>query len=95
MYIHTENEVAVLKHSKLLIEDDMCMANKKYENISQDQRSRSNVTKFQSLLAFPMRHILIKLHQFPTSSFLDFVRTETYGHTDATKNNTCSQHARR
>jgi len=32
MYLHTENEVAMLRHSKLLIEDDMCMANEKNEN---------------------------------------------------------------
>jgi len=40
---------------------------KKYENSSQGQRSRSNVTKFQSLLAFTTGHIPTKLHQFPTS----------------------------
>jgi len=28
-YLYTENEVPVLRHSKLLIEDNMCMANEK------------------------------------------------------------------
>jgi len=31
MYLHTENEVARLRHSKLLI--DMCIANEKCKNI--------------------------------------------------------------
>jgi len=34
MYLFTENEVAVLRHSELLIEDDICMANKKYPKIA-------------------------------------------------------------
>jgi len=29
MYLHTENEVALWWHSKLLIDDDMCMADEK------------------------------------------------------------------
>jgi len=47
----------------------------KYENSSQSLRLRSNVTNFESLLVFLMGHILIKLHQFSTSSFRDFLRT--------------------
>jgi len=31
MYLHTENEVAMLRHSKLLTEDDMRMANEKIQ----------------------------------------------------------------
>jgi len=71
----------------------------KYENSSQGQRSRSNVTNFQTLLAFTMGHIPIKLHRFPTSSFREFLRTDAQMHrqtdsqTDSTKNNTCSQHS--
>jgi len=42
---------------------------KTYENSSQGQRS--NVTNFQSLLAFLMGHIPTMLHRFPTSSFRD------------------------
>jgi len=34
MYLYTENEVARLRHLKLLIEDEMRMTNKKYENSS-------------------------------------------------------------
>jgi len=52
---------------------------------------RSNVTNFQTLLAFTMGHIPTKLHQFQTSSFRDFVRTDAQ--TDAAKNNTCLQHS--
>jgi len=29
MYLYTENEVARLRYSKLLLENDMCMANEK------------------------------------------------------------------
>jgi len=57
---------------------------KKYENSSQGQRSRSNVTNFQSLLGFTMGHIPTKLHQFLTGSFRDFVQTgrQTNAQTD-------------
>jgi len=34
MYIDTENEVAKLRHSKLLTVDEICMINKKYLNSS-------------------------------------------------------------
>jgi len=54
MYYHTENEVARLRHSKLLTVDEICVANeKKYENSS---RCKVNVTNFQPLLAFTMGH---------------------------------------
>jgi len=53
---------------------------KKYENSSQGQRSRSNVTNFQPFPVFPMAHIPTKLHRFSTSSFRDFVRTDTQTH---------------
>jgi len=49
---------------------------KKYLNSSQGQRSRSNVTDFQSLLAFTVGHTSTKLHQFLISSFRDFVWTD-------------------
>jgi len=52
----------------------------KYENSSQCQKSTPNVTNFQLLLAFPMGHILTKLHRFPTSSFRDFLRTDAQTH---------------
>jgi len=48
----------------------------KYENSSQSQKLRSNVTNLQSLLAFAMGHITTKLHQFLISSFRDFVQTD-------------------
>jgi len=57
----------------------------KYENSSQSQRSRSNVTNFQTLLAFTMGHIRTKLHQFLSSSFRDFVQTD--GQTDGHRPN--------
>jgi len=31
IYIHTENEVARLRHSKVLTVDEICMENEKYE----------------------------------------------------------------
>jgi len=49
---------------------------KKYENSSQGQRSRTNVTGFQALLSFT-GHISTKLHQFLISSNRDFVQTVT------------------
>jgi len=75
MYLHTENEVAMLSHSKLLTEDK-CMANEKKFKIS----SRPNVTNFQPLLAFPMGHIPTTLHRFLTSSIRDFLQTDAQTH---------------
>jgi len=49
--------------------------------MSQGQRSRSNVTNFQSLVAFIMGHIPTKLHWFLTSSIRDFLR-QTYSLTE-------------
>jgi len=63
---------------------------KKYDFSSQGQRS--NVTNFQTLLAFPMGYIPTKLHQFLTSSFWDFLQTDAQTHRQTAKNNTCSQH---
>jgi len=71
MYPHTRNEAAGLRHSKLLTVTN----EKKYEYSS---RSRSNVTKFQTLLAFTMGHIPTKLHQFLISSFQDSVQTDRH-----------------
>jgi len=71
MYLHTENEVARLRHSRY------AWQMKKYKNSSHGQMSRSNVTNFQTLLVFTMGHIPTKLHQFLISSFRDFVRTDT------------------
>jgi len=39
MYLHTENEVAMLRHSKLLIEDDMFTANEKNTKTAESQMS--------------------------------------------------------
>jgi len=64
MYLHTENEVATLRHSKLLVVDEICMVNEKYENSSQGQRSKSDVINFQPVLAFITGHIPTKLHQY-------------------------------
>jgi len=56
----------------------------KYENSSQRQRSWTKyVTNFQSLLAFTVGHIPIKLHQFLISSYRYFVRTDIDAQTDA------------
>jgi len=49
----------------------------KYENSSQGQSSRSNVTNFQSLLAFTMGRMTTELHRFLIGSFQDFLRTDT------------------
>jgi len=57
----------MLRHLKL-----MRTANKKIRKYL----SKSNVTNFQTLLAFTTRHIPIKLHQFLISSFPDFLWTE-------------------
>jgi len=65
MYLHTENEVA---RKLLTVEWYMYGKWKKYENSSQGQRWRSNVTNFQSLLALTMAHIPTKLYRFLTSS---------------------------
>jgi len=83
MYLHAENEVARLRHSKLLAVDEMYMANKKNTKIDQCQRSRSNVTNFQPLLTFTMGHIPTELHQFLISSLHDFVQTHTDTQRDA------------
>jgi len=63
----TENKVAKSSHSKYraLVEKSMKIA------------PRSNVTNFQPLLAFNMRHIPTKLHRFLTSSFQDFLQRDT------------------
>jgi len=50
MYLYTQNEVAKLRHSKLLTVDEICMANEKNTKIAlkvKGQRSRSNVTNYQ------------------------------------------------
>jgi len=62
-----------------------------YENSSQGRKlsSRSNIINFHPLLAFTMGHIPTKLHQFLTSSFRHFLRTDSP--TVAAKNNTCSK----
>jgi len=67
MYLYTKTEVAMLRHLKL-----MHTANKKIRKYL----SKSNVTNFQTLLAFTTGHIPIKLHQFPISSLPDFLWTE-------------------
>jgi len=54
----------------------------KYENSSQCLRSESYVTSFQPLLAFTMKHIPTKLHQFLISSFRDIVCGQTQRQTD-------------
>jgi len=56
MYLQTDNEVAWVKQCKIY-----SLNFKKYEDSSQGQRSRSNATNFQTLLAFTMWHIPTKL----------------------------------
>jgi len=55
-----------------------------YENSSQDQRSRSNVTKIQILLRLTITYTCSTIHQFRISSFSVFVQTDA-----STANNTC------
>jgi len=73
MHLHTENEVAGLRHSKLLIMDEIYMANVKNTKTA----LKVKVTNLQKLLACTTGHIRTKLHQFLISSFRDFVRTDT------------------
>jgi len=86
MHLHTENEVARLRHSKFLQLDEICTAitneMNKYENNSEGQRS--NVINFQTLIAFTVGHIPAKLYQFLISSYRDLVRevwTDRHTHT--------------
>jgi len=58
--------------TKLLGEAIRNVSLNRYEINSQGQRSRSNITNFQSLLAFIVGHVPTKLHRFPTSSFWNF-----------------------
>jgi len=88
IHLQTKNEVATLRHSTLLIDDDMCLANEKNTKIAQSQIHQLSTTS-----SIPTRHIPTKLHQFPTSSSRDFVRIDTQMHRDAGNNNTCSQHS--
>jgi len=93
MYLHTEDEVAMLRHSKLNkrwhVHSPWQM--KKYENSSQSQRSRSNVTNLQSLLAFTTGHIPTKLNRFLFSSFRDFLRTDKHTDTQTPPKTACAQ----
>jgi len=81
MYLQTENEVARSSHSK-------CIA-----GIEKVKKIAVKVTNFEPLLAFTMMRTPTKLQQFLMRSFRDFVQTD--GLTDAAKNDTCSQRARR
>jgi len=54
---------------------------KTYENSSENQGSKLNVTNLESLLVFTMGYILAKLHQFLIISFRDFVRRDAQTHT--------------
>jgi len=65
MYLQTEKKLPELQ---------------KYKDSSQGQMSRSNVTKFQTLLAFPMGHVSTKLRRLLTSSFRDFLPTDRHTH---------------
>jgi len=81
MYYNAENEVARLRHSKLVAVDEICMVNeKKYLNSSPGQKPRSSVTNFQPLLAFTDRRTYMYSWQdaFLISSFRDFVRTDRH-----------------
>jgi len=51
--------------------------------------------QFPNISSVPVGHIPTKLHQFLTHRFRDFLQTDAQAHrqTDATKNNTCSQHS--
>jgi len=80
MYIHIENEVARLKHSKLLTVDEI---KDKIALRVKGQRSRSNITNFHSLLALTVGHIPTKLHQLLISSSRDEILCgHTHTHLD-------------
>jgi len=64
MYIHTENEAASLRHSKLRAWI------KKYRNMSEGQKSRSECQKLQITSSIIAADIPVKPQEFPTSSFL-------------------------
>jgi len=48
----------------------------KYEKSSQGQRSKSNVTNFQLLLAFTMTHMPVRSHQLLASFFIFYRLTD-------------------
>jgi len=52
MYLHIENEVARLRHSKLLMVDKVCMANEKNMKMALKVKAQSAETNFKPLLAF-------------------------------------------
>jgi len=94
LYLYTENKVAGLRHSKLLMLDEICFAitSKMKKNTKITPGQRSNDTNFPTLLAFTVAHIPTKLHRFRIYSFGDFVHTDTQ--TDIRRpNNTCLQHS--
>jgi len=79
MYLQTENEVARLRHSKLLTLHEIGMAiTSKMKNMKITQDQRSNVINFQRLPACTMGHIPNKLHQFLRSGFRDFVHRDIH-----------------
>jgi len=69
MQLHSKHEVARLTFETTDGGLDMHGKFKKCENSSQGQRTRSNATNFQTLLAFTVVYIPTKLHQLPISSF--------------------------
>jgi len=93
MYLHTENKVARLRHSKLLMVDEICIVNEKIQ--TQLSRSKVSVKCHQLPTTSGIHHETYptKSYQFLASSFRDFVRTDTQRgrYTDAAKNDTCLQ----
>jgi len=92
MYLHIENEIAMLRHSKFLIDDVICMANKKNTKIAlkvkgQGQRSLTINHFYRSSRGIYLPSYI----NFRSVVFEIFDRTDR--HTDAFKNNTCSQHS--
>jgi len=63
MYLHAENEAASLRHSNLELELE------KNTKICRSRRSRSECQELQITSSIIITDILIKLQQFPTSSF--------------------------
>jgi len=85
MCIQTENEVARSSHSK-----HIARILKKYGNIS---RGQSLISPTSNHIQRSSRDVFLpSYNRLLTSSFQDFLWTDTQ--TDATKNKTCSQHAR-
>jgi len=91
MYLHTENEVAenevpMFRHSQLLMEYDIRVANGKSSKIALKVKFKCHQLPTTSVI-----HHSTILRQFPVSSFWDFVRTARQMYRRTPPKSTCSQ----